>query len=112
MLLLDTHVFLWTLEDDDRLTATARSAISNNDCCISIITLWEMAVKASLAREERRLRLDRTIDEFADLCMEYCIEILPITSEDCKQVMTLPHLHEDPFDRMLIAQAITRALPL
>ena len=112
MLLMDTHVFLWSLDEDDKLSGAARKAIANSDCCISIVTLWEMAVKASLAREERRLDLKRPISEFQALCREYDIEILPVTPEDCSCVMSLPHIHEDPFDRMIIAQAVTRGLPL
>lgn len=112
MVMLDTHSLLWALDEDEKLSAVARQAIADNDRCVSIASLWEMAVKASLQREERRLVLDRTIIEFAELCKELDIAILPISPEDCEQIMHLPHIHEDPFDRLIIAQAMTRGLPL
>lgn len=112
MLLLDTHVLLWTLDETDKLSLTARRAISQSRCCISIVSLWEMAVKASLVREERRLELDRSILDFAMLCQSYDIEILPVTPLDCEQVTKLANIHADPFDRMIIAQAMTRNIPL
>ena len=112
MLLLDTHVLLWTLNETDKLSFTAHRAISQNQCCISIVSLWEMAVKASLVREEKRLVLDRSILSFAELCQSYDIEILPVTPLDCEQVTKLAHIHSDPFDRMIVAQAMTRNIPL
>lgn len=112
MILLDTHALLWSLDGDERLTEKARQAVSEGDPFISIVSLWEMAVKTSLVREERRLTLDRSILEFADLCRLLGIGILPITPSDCEQVTRLPHIHEDPFDRMIIAQAATRHIPV
>ena len=50
--------------------------------------------------------------DFADLCQSLGIGILPITPLDCERVMRLPHIHEDPFDRMIIAQAATRHIPV
>lgn len=112
MVLLDTHVLLWALDEYDKLSLNARQAIAQNDCSVSVLSLWEMAIKASLPSERRRLVLDRTILDFAGMCEEYRIDILPITPEDCEQVMRLPHIHPDPFDRMIVAQAMTRGLAL
>ena len=112
MVLMDTHALLWAMGDDERLSATAKQFIGQNITAISIVSLWEMAIKASLPRKEKRLHLDRSIPEFRQFCEIYGIEILPITGEDCERIRTLQHIHEDPFDRMIIAQAIVRKLPI
>ena len=113
MMLLDTHALLWAFGDDDRLSLRARQAIMRDgDLCVSVASLWEMAIKASLPREERRLALDRTIPEFEALCEAHGVRVLPITSEDCERTRALPHIHEDPFDRMIVAQALVRNMPI
>ena len=112
MLLLDTHVLLWILGDSEKLSGRARKVLLMNDCSISIASLWELAIKASLVKAEKRLDLPKPIEQIVDTCNEQGIEILPITPEDCARVMTLPHIHEDPFDRIIVAQAMERGLPL
>ena len=57
MVMIDTHILLWVFSDSGRLTASARDAIDRNDVCVSIASLWEMAIKASLKREDKRLEL-------------------------------------------------------
>ena len=55
MILMDTHILLWAFSDSDRLTDSVRNAIDKNDVCISIASLWEIAIKASLKRTDKRL---------------------------------------------------------
>ena len=112
MMLLDTHILLWIFSDSERLTDTARNAIDENDVCVSIVSLWEMAIKASLKKEEKRLELENSIQSIAETCEAQGINIIPITPHDCQRVRTLPHHHEDPFDRIIISQAIERDIPL
>ena len=63
MVLIDTHVLLWIFSDSGRLTTSARNAISGNAVCVSIASLWEIAIKASLKREDKRLELKESIQK-------------------------------------------------
>ena len=101
--LLDTHAFLWFLQNDDRLPVQIRTIIENNkDIYISIVSLWEIAIKLSI----KKLHLtNKTIEDMFYACREKDFSILNITSEHVKSIIDLPFIHRDPFDRMLIAQA-------
>ncbi len=101
--LLDTHTFLWFLQNDDRLSTQIRNTIENNkDIYISIVSLWEIAIKLSI----QKLNLtNRTIEDLFNSCREKDFSILNITFEHIKNIIDLPLIHRDPFDRMLIAQA-------
>ena len=112
MLLIDTHVLLWTFSDSLRLPPEVRRLMLISDLCVSIVSLWEISIKAALPKQEKRLRLDRSILDIAETCAKQDIDILPITPEDCEQAMRLPHIHADPFYRMIVAQAMTRGLAL
>ena len=112
MLLLDTHALLWVFSDSGRLSDDARDAIGKNDLCVSVASLWEIGIKSSLKKEEKRLELQKSIQEIAAMCDAQGIEILPITPEACEKIRAFPHIHEDPFDRMIVAQAILRNLTL
>lgn len=100
-LLLDTHAILWWLEDRANLSETARDAISDpaNFAMVSAVSAWEIAIKRSLGK------LDAPLDfmEAIDLCGFYS---LPITMKHGLATESLPALHRDPFDRMLVAQAM------
>lgn len=100
--LLDTHAFLWFLQNDDRLPVQIRTIIENNkDVYISIVSLWEIAIKISI----KKLNLtNKTIEDILYSCREKDFSILNITSEHVKSIIDLPFVHPDPFDRMLIAQ--------
>lgn len=111
MVLIDTHILLWIFSDSGRLTARARDAIAGNDVCVSIASLWEIAIKASLTREDKRLELKESIQTIAETCEAQGINIVPITPSDCQRVRMLPHHHEDPFDRLIMAQAIEDGHP-
>ena len=112
MLLLDTHALIWLLSDSARIPAGTRKAMLENVLCVSVASLWEIGIKASLKREEKRLNISRSVSEIAAMCERQGIEILPITPDACEAVRTLPHIHEDPFDRMIIVQAIIGAMTL
>lgn len=105
-LLLDTHAFLWWRTDDARLPRAARSAISDADVVfVSAATAWEAAIKVSLGR----LELPDTIETGVE---DSGFEKLPITFSHAEAAAKLPPRHRDPFDRMLIAQAIAENLTL
>jgi PIN domain nuclease of toxin-antitoxin system len=101
ILLLDTHVVLWWQRDDRRLNRAARRAIAEADVVwVSAVSGWEAAIKSALGR----LRLDEPFsvllaaDDFAEL---------PITLAHTARLHQMPTHHGDPFDRMLVAQALT-----
>jgi PIN domain nuclease of toxin-antitoxin system len=106
-LLLDTHVLLWWLADDHQLSDDARSAIAdpNNTVSVSAASLFEIVIKKNLGK------LEIGDEWFAVLSKEPFLH-LPITWEHARKVDDLPLLHRDPFDRLLIAQAITEDLVL
>ena len=113
MVLLDTHVLIWALSDEKgKLSDTVHTTIDNHVLKVSICSLWEIAIKTSLKDGKRRMMLSVPIKEIADICEEREIDILPVTPDDCEMLKKLPHIHGDPFDRMIIAQAMTRGLPL
>ena len=103
-LLLDTHAFLWSVENSPRLSAGARAAIADagNEKLLSIASLWEIAIKVSIGK----LEVARPFDEMVDgLVANRLITVLPILPVHLKIVATLPHHHGDPFDRVIAAQA-------
>lgn len=110
-LLLDTHAFLWWFEGSNRLSHIARRAILNagNDKLVSAATAWEIATKYRLGKlpdaDELALNIPAHIANQG-------FEELPVTVEDGARAGALPELHRDPFDRMLIAQAIRNDLTL
>jgi PIN domain nuclease of toxin-antitoxin system len=106
-LLLDTHVLLWWLGEDDRLTPTMREAIADPGAAVAVsaASAWEMSIKAALGK------LSVPDDLVAELA-HHGFESLPITVEDGLAAGALPRHHDDPFDRMLIAQATRRRLVL
>lgn len=105
-LLLDTHVFLWWRQDNATLSAEARAAIRDADVVhVSLVSAWEVAVMSAMGR----LRLARP---FAAGIAASHFEPLPIRFEHIDDLERLPHLHRDPFDRMLVAQARVEGLTL
>ena len=77
--LLDTHTLLWALYDSNKLSDNAKNTLRGSDCCVSIASLWEMAIKASLKREDKRLEFNESIQEIAETCAAQGIGIIPIT---------------------------------
>lgn len=109
-LLLDTHLLLWAAGEPERLSPTAHEAILNpeNQLVFSVASLWEVAIKSALGRPDftvdprllRRGLIDNGYHE------------LPIAGEHAIGISVLPPIHKDPFDRMLIAQAIAEEIVL
>ena len=109
-LLLDTHTFLWFLGGDSELSKKARTLIENpeHEKYISIASFWEIAIKNSLGK----LTLDVPFAELKIEVIKNSFQILPITFEDTLQLSKLPFHHRDPFDRIIISQAIGNNLTL
>lgn len=110
-LLLDTHAFLWWVADDPNLTAAARAAITDvsNTCYLSLASCWEMAIKSSLGK----LRLTRPVGRFlSEQLAANGFPLLNIELRHAATVENLPFHHRDPFDRLLIAQALTEKLTM
>ena len=104
-LLLDTHVLIWW-DEGARLSAAARSAVETADqVYVSAVSGWEIAIKASLGR----LRPTRTLSQAVE---ESGFEELPLRLRHTEVLAKLPMLHRDPFDRMLMAQAVSDRLTL
>lgn len=109
-LLLDTHLILWAAKGDEKLSSAAEKMISDpeNELLFSPVSIWEMTIKNALKRPDfkantrliRRGMLDNGYSE------------LPMTSEHALCVDTLPEIHRDPFDRILIAQAKSEGILL
>jgi len=108
--LLDTHTFIWYIEGNSKLTEKARDAIefSADRVYLSIISLWEIAIKTG----KNQLVLQNQFDDLLDILNSLEIEILSITFADTQIYKNLPLHHRDPFDRMLISQAIDNNLTI
>jgi PIN domain nuclease of toxin-antitoxin system len=109
-LLLDTPVLLWTIAESRRLSAAARALIGepDNDLTFSSVSLWEVAIKAGRGRDDFRIDVSSLRRSLFD--NDY-VE-LPITGAHAVALGGLPPIHRDPFDRMLVAQAIVEGLTL
>lgn len=110
ILLLDTHLLLWAVGTPDRLSAEARSLLeaSDNQLAFSVASLWEIAIKRGLGRSDfqvdpRLLRRGLADNGYRELA---------ITGEHTLQVDALPPIHKDPFDRILVAQAMAEGITL
>ena len=110
-LLLDTHAFLWFITADSRLGVNAKSAIEDpaNQRLLSMASLWEMAIKFSLGK----LKLAKPFDTLmAEQLAANAIDILSIDVLHVTAVSKMPFHHRDPFDRLLIAQAIVEKVAI
>jgi len=103
-ILLDTHALLWLLNDDDRLSEKAKTTIGNpnNKVLVSIVSFWEIAIKMSLSK----LVLDVPFECLFEECETLNIGILRIDRLHLIPLRELPFFHRDPFDRLIICQAI------
>jgi PIN domain nuclease of toxin-antitoxin system len=109
--LIDTQAFLWTLTDDPRLSTKAKDifALSKNDLLLSVASIWEILTKVQIGKLplptpaaaylRSQLKLNR-------------IEVLPLQFDHVLQLEQLPLHHRDPFDRILVAQAIAEDIPI
>ena len=108
--LLDTHTFIWYIEGNTSLTEKAREIIefSADNVYLSIISLWEIAIKTG----KNKLAMQNEYDDLLDVLNSLDIEVLPITFVDTQIYKNLPLHHGDPFDRMIISQAINNSLTI
>ncbi len=102
--LLDTHVFLWLAIDDAQLTPAVRAIFvdAEQECYLSAASVWELAVKASLGK----LTLATTLERLVRGGVERGVRLLDVTAGHAYRVEHLPFHHRDPFDRLLIVQAM------
>jgi PIN domain nuclease of toxin-antitoxin system len=110
-LLLDTCTFLWLISDAPALSSEARELFSSpeNEAYLSTVSTWEIAIKHSLGR----LPLPESPQRFIPVQREqHGIESLSLDEESTLQLLRLPLLHNDPFDRMLVCQAIVQGLTI
>jgi PIN domain nuclease of toxin-antitoxin system len=110
-LLLDTHAFLWWVDDAPEISASARRVIAdmNNECYLSVASCWEMAIKSSLGK----LILAKPVERFvSEQITANGFSLLNIELRHAAKVEKLPFHHRDPFDRLLIAQAVTEKLTI
>ena len=109
--LLDTNVFLWIISDDERLSPGARAVYldQETDPLLSMASVWEMMIKASL----RKLDLPPRPGSFIrDQLRQTACTVLDITIDHCVMVRTLPFHHKDPIDRLIVAQALAERIPV
>lgn len=110
-LLLDTNAFLWLTAQPTRLSQAARGLLADpgNDVLLSIVSPWEIAIKARLGK----LDVPLPVAEYARARVaRHSLQWLPITLDHVSRVAELPLHHRDPFDRLLIAQAQIERLPI
>ncbi len=109
--LVDTHTFIWDLLDDPRSSRKAKQMLSSDsdELVLSLVSLWEIAIKMKIGKFND---LGSSVAYIRDEMREYGMELLPIRYEHILQLESLPHHHGDPFDRLLIAQAIAESLPV
>ncbi|MCZ8191049.1 MAG: type II toxin-antitoxin system VapC family toxin [Microcystis sp. LE19-338.1B] len=107
--LLDTHALIWFLENDPQLPQTTRNQIETTPTIfVSIVSLWEIAIKTNIAK----LTLSVPFNAIEANLIALGITQLPIAFADLEIYLSLPLHHRDPFDRLLIAQAINYSLTL
>ena len=110
--LLDTHTFLWTLFTPEKLSRKTAALIRDpgNTVAVSVVPFWEISLKHALGKLELRNVLP---DDFPDLARQMDCEILPVDAGEAASFYRLPRVeHKDPFDRLIIWQAINRKLTL
>lgn len=107
-LLLDTHILLWWLADDRRLPKSAKQALTDagNQAFVSVVSLWEIVIKTTSGKLALDLR-----DLMASL-KDGGYSVLPVYERHALALAKLPPHHQDPFDRMLVAQATSDSLRL
>jgi PIN domain nuclease of toxin-antitoxin system len=110
-LLLDTHIFLWFITGDARLSSVPESAITDgkNEVFVSVVSLWETIIKCKLGK----LSLPQPPEVyFPEQRKLHQIDVLSLDEADVSELALLPPLHRDPFDRMLISQTIARGMKI
>lgn len=108
-IILDTHTFLWFIGGSNRLSSHARDIIedTSNDRYLSVASLWEMAIKVSIGKLDIPLPFTRLVRQHV---VGNSIDLLQIEPEHLDEQRRMPFHHRDPFDRLIIAQAITEEM--
>ncbi len=109
-LLIDTHALIWFITDNDKLPLKTKQIIENKDniCYVSIATYWEIGIKNSIGR----LDLNSDLARIFQIIEETGFESLPITKNQILRNANLELHHQDPFDRIIIAQAMTEKMTI
>jgi PIN domain nuclease of toxin-antitoxin system len=108
-ILIDTQTLMWFCENNPRLPASVKTYMErSNGLMVSIVSFWEITIKTSLGK----LTTDGNIAEVMDKSLSKGFRILPIEREHLIVLSTLELIHRDPFDRIIIAQAIAENMPL
>ena len=108
--LLDTHTLIWFLNGDKNLSSKARKSIESAGASsfVSVVSLWEIAIKISL----KRLDVKASFEQIGEEILKNNFQILPISFQDTLVLSSLPFHHRDPFDRLLIAQGMNNNLTI
>lgn len=109
-ILLDTHIALWAITDSQRLSDSAKEQIAHpkNKIWVSAVSLWEIAIKHSLGKSDMPVDAKQALSYF----QQAGYHMLVIEPEHTLAIADLPNHHQDPFDRLLVAQAITEPMRL
>ena len=110
-ILLDTHTLLWFMASRAKLSHKAKNILADgsNEILLSACTLWEIAIKVGI----NKLQLTEPYEAFMDKAIQaYQLTVLPILVPHATAVISLPLCHRDPFDRMLVAQAVVEQVPI
>ncbi len=105
--LLDTHIILWYL-NGEKLSKKQVSLITNGDNYVSVVSLWEVAIKMNIGKFD----FDGGFSAFRELIRKNGLTVLPIKDAYMEKLFELPLLHRDPFDRLLIATSIIEKMPM
>ena len=108
MYLLDTHAIIWYLSGNDELSATAKNIMETKRCFFSFASLWEIAIKQA----KGTLQFEIDIPKLKSVLENEEFIYLPLTEYDAEKLKELPDIHKDPFDRLLIAQAMENDLTI
>lgn len=108
--LIDTHILLWYLVGDKRAGTDIQAKIENDDnnTFLSNASIWEIAIKVGIGK----LKLNGSLDDLKNFLNEKGFKILEYDFEDLEMLLKLPFYHQDPFDRLIIAQAKTKSLEI
>ena len=110
-LLLDTHIFIWSDEEPERIPQSQLSALEDeaNELVLSVASVWEMQIKMQIGKLKLRMSLQEIIDEYRSV---NDLQLIPIEYKHILALNQLPLHHKDPFDRLIIAQAIAEDFTL
>lgn len=106
--LIDTHALLWCAQGDESLPPGVRTILSEEECFYSVASLWEVAIKQSIGK----LDVGFSVSELDMHCREAAMGRLSIETPYLERIKTLPDIHRDPFDRLLVAQALEEGLAI